>query len=99
MRPADVQRLLVVLAEVAGRVEELLGDDRRAQGDVAERERLAGGGGRSAELEVHAEGRDIQFLDDAVGELSYPAATAAVERDELHRLLPSSERATIFAQI
>ena len=38
MRPADALRLLLVLAEVAGGVEELLRDDRRAQPYVRERE-------------------------------------------------------------
>ena len=37
VRPVDVLRLLLVLAEVAGRVEELLRDDRRAQPHVRER--------------------------------------------------------------
>ena len=42
VRPADLLRLLLVLAEVAGRVEELLRDDRRAQHRVRERDALAG---------------------------------------------------------
>src|SRR5262249_14148159 len=56
--PADLLRLLLVLPEVAGRVEELLRDDRRAEALPVERNRLAGVV-RAATFEVRAQVGDV----------------------------------------
>src|SRR5581483_11832846 len=80
VRPVDVLRLLLVLAKVARRVEELLRDDRSLQACVRERRPLAGLAGATA-LEVRAhrlgvEAGDLLALD--------APDLAAVVRDELH---------------
>ena len=67
VRPVDVLRLLLVLAEVAGGVEELLRDDRRAQARVGESRPLGGLVGAAA-LEVrahvgHVEADDLVAVD------------------------------------
>src|SRR4029077_19898294 len=77
----DVLWFVVVLAEVARGVEELLGDDRRAQPRVDESDRLAGRLDIAAALEVLAHRRDVENLDRGVG---HPADLAVVEGDELH---------------
>ena len=75
VRPVDVLRLLLVLAEVAGGVEELLRDDRRAQPRVGERRPLAGVVGAAA-LEVRAHVGDVE-ADDL---LAVDAADLAARR-------------------
>ena len=81
MRPVDARRLLVVLAEVAGRVEELLRDQRRAQAHVVERQLTAGRVDVAAELEVAPHVRHV--------ELDYPVSddfsdALVVEGNEFH---------------
>ena len=93
VRPVDVLRLLLVLAEVAGGVEELLRHDRRLQARGGERRALAGVLGAAA-LEVgaqvgHVEADDLLALD--------PSDLAAVVGDEPHavarrRASPSERR-------
>ncbi len=81
MRPADLLRLLLVLSEVPGGVEELLGDDRRSEPRVGEQDtftRLVG----PAALEVlahrgHVENGDLVALQRA-------HAALVAERDEPH---------------
>src|SRR5581483_12467324 len=75
-----VLRLLLVLAEVARGVEELLRDDRRAQPDVGERRPLGGLVG-AAPLEVRAHRRDVEADDVFAVD---PTDLAVVVRDELH---------------
>src|SRR5438045_8910941 len=53
VRPTDPLRLLLVLAEVAGRVEELLRHDRRTQPRARKRDTITGRPG-PAPLEVRA---------------------------------------------
>jgi hypothetical protein len=81
VRPADALRLLLVLAEVAGGMEELLRDDRRAQPYAVEGV-LDACVVRSAALEILAQGTGSELPDDAV--LDSPHL-AVVEGDELHR--------------
>ena len=83
VRPVDVLRLLLVLAEVAGRVEELLRHDRRAERRVRERRPLARVVGAAA-LEVLAHRRHVEAHDLVAVD---PADLAVVVRDELHRAL------------
>ena len=82
VRPVDVLRLGLVLAEVAGGVEELLRDDRRAQARVGERHPLTGLGGAAA-LEVLAHRRDVEDRDLVALEHADPPCSFA-ERDQLH---------------
>ncbi len=81
VRPVDLLRLLLVLAEVARRVEELLRDDRRAQRRVLERDALARVVG-TAFLEELAHGRNVEHGDLVTVE--HPDHTVLAERDELH---------------
>ena len=81
VRPVDVLRLLLVLAEVAGRVEELLRHDRRAQPHVLERVLAPVARAHRAALEVLAHRRHVE-LDHAV--VAQLADEAVVEGDELH---------------
>ena len=81
VRPADLLRLLLVLAEVAGRVEELLRDDRRAQLRVLERDALAGLV-RAAVLEELAHRRRVE--DDDLLPIEVSDLLAVAEGDELH---------------
>jgi hypothetical protein len=78
VRPVDLLRLLLVLAEVAGGVEELLRDDRRPQLAALERHALAGLGGAAA-LEPLAHRRHVE--DDDLVALD-AADPALVERHE-----------------
>src|SRR5215210_892542 len=64
VRPADALRLLLVLAEVPGRVEELLRDDRRAQPHVLDG-MLAGRARNLVALEILAHRAGVA-LDDTV---------------------------------
>src|SRR4051812_30556514 len=86
MRPVDVGRLLVVLAEVPRRVEELLRDDRRAQLDVGQRVLTPGVVG-AATFEVGPHVRDVEFDDRVVLDAAH---AGVVERDQLHAALPFS---------
>jgi hypothetical protein len=81
VRPADLFRLLLVLAEVARGVEELLRDDRRSESNVVQRV-LGPRVVSAAPLEVLAERADRELVDDAVLD---PSDLAVVEGDELHR--------------
>ena len=90
VRPADALRLLLVLAEVAGRVEELLRDDRRAQARLRERHALAGLV-CPAPLEVLAHRRDVEDGDLVAVEDAH--ASFVAERDELHASALRSRRA------
>ena len=83
VRPVDGGELLVVIGEVAGRVEELLRPDRRLELHVGVREALAGLGDVAAALEVLAGRGHVEFDDGALFELE-TADAAAVEGDELH---------------
>ena len=82
VRPADLLRLLLVLAKVSGGVEELLRDDRCAQTGLGQRDaltRLV----RAATLEVLAHRRHVENRDLLAVEK--PDATLPVaDRDELH---------------
>src|SRR5262249_33833636 len=80
VRPLHLLRLLLVLAEVAGRVEELLRDDRRTQPDVLERELPAGRAGSLVALEVLTHRRHLELDDLLAAQLADPAL---VESDEL----------------
>ena len=80
VRPVDVLRLLLVLAEVARRVEELLRDDRRAQLRLRQRRPLAGLLGAAA-LEPLAHRRHVEPDDRLAVEV---ADSAVVVGDELH---------------
>ena len=80
MRPLDVLRLLLVFPEIAGRVEELLGHDRRAQPRLGERRPLAGLT-RAAALEPVAHRGDIEPDDLLAIDV---ADLPVVVRDELH---------------
>ena len=62
VRPVDALRLLLVLAEVARGVEELLRHDRRTQARLRERRTLAGVVG-AAPLEVRAHVRHVEADD------------------------------------
>src|SRR5581483_1127965 len=89
VRPVDPLRLLLVLAEVSGGVEELLRDDRRMQPRLGERRPLEGVVGTAA-LKVrshvgHVESHDLVALE--------AADLAVVVRDELHAT-PQTDIAT-----
>ena len=86
VRPADLLRLLLVLAEVAGGVEELLRDDRRLERRVGER-RVLERVGCAALLEVGAHVRDVE-PDDLLA--VDPADLPAVVGDELHPATPQT---------
>ncbi len=81
VRPPDLLRLLLVLAVVAGRVEELPRDDGRAQPRAGERDAFAGLV-RPAALEVLAHRRNVEDRDLVAVE--YADAPLFSERDELH---------------
>src|SRR5581483_2656049 len=82
VRPVDVLRLVLVLTEVAGRVEELLRHDRRAQPHLRERGTLARFAGAAA-FEVFAHRRHVEAHDL----LAFAASDlAVVVGDEPHRL-------------
>ena len=83
VRPVDDLRLLLVLAEVAGGVEELLRHDRRAQLRLRQRDALAGLV-RAAALEPLAHRRHVEHDDLLAVD---PADPTLVEGDELHRAL------------
>ena len=93
VRPVDVLRLLLVLAEVAGRVEELLRDDRRAERRVGERRPLARVVGAAA-LEVLAHRRHVEPHDLVAVD---PPDLAVVVRDELHRVRNHARTSPAFA--
>src|SRR3990170_2568238 len=81
VRPADLLRLLLVLAEVAGGVEELLRDDRRAEARLGERHTLARLVGAAA-LKVGAHGRDVEDGDLLAVKHAY--ARFVSKANELH---------------
>ena len=90
MLPVDLLALLLVLAEVAGGVEELRGHDRRAQPRLGERHAAAALVGAAA-LEVlahrrHGEQRDLVAVDVPDGD----AGVGVLERHKLHVVSPSS---------
>ena len=89
VRPVDVLRLVLVLAEVAGGVEELLRDDRRAQRRVGER-RALGRVVRAAALEVLAHRRDVEAHDLVAVDAP---DLAVVVGDQLHRADPLRDAA------
>ncbi len=66
-----------MLKEIAGGVEELLRDDRRAQPDVGERQLTAGRANVSAELEVPTHVGDIELQNTTVHELSHAAVVVS----------------------
>ena len=87
--PVDLLALLLVLAEVAGGVEELLRHDRRQQPGLGERHAAAALLGPAA-LEVlahrgHVEQRDLVADDMADGD----AGLGVLERHKLHVVSPS----------
>ena len=79
VRPPHLLRLLLVLAEVAGRVEELLRHDRGAQADVLERELVARRARNLVALEVMAHRRHLELHDLVSAQL---ANLAVVEGDQ-----------------
>src|SRR5262249_32865193 len=79
--PVDVLRLLLVLAEVSRRVEELLRDDRREQLRLRAWRPLARLV-RAAALEPIAHRRDVEPDDRVAVEIPHPSV---VVRHELHR--------------
>jgi hypothetical protein len=81
VRPADGLQLLVMVGEVAGRVEELLGHDRRPQPDVGQREALPRLGDLAAPLEPLPRRGAAELDDDLVLQATDPAD---VEGDQLH---------------
>jgi hypothetical protein len=90
MRPADVLRLLLVLSEVAGRVEELLRNDRRPELDLLEGVLATRRGRDRTAFEVLAHRVRAEVEDAVVAQLS---DAAVVERDELHRQTVLATRA------
>ena len=98
VRPVDGLGLLLVLAEVAGGVEELLRDDRRAQAHVGQRDALAGGrvGGRlDAAVEQRAHVRHVEQADLlALEHADAGGAVGALNRDQLHAATPQMSAAT-----
>ena len=87
VRPADALRLLLVLPEVAGGVEELLRHDGRTQLDCVRLEDLACLSGGPPRLEVRAHRRDLELDDLVVSQVTDPAF---VEGDELHSATPQT---------
>ena len=89
VRPADLLRLLLVLAEVAGRVEELLRDDRCAKLRLGERDALAASSAppssNSSRMDGNVEDDDLLAVD--------VADPVVVERDELHATASARRRA------
>src|SRR6185503_16676886 len=81
VRPVDVLRLLLVLAEVPGGVEELLRHDRRTQAYVFERVLGTGRPRLGPRLEVGPHRWRIQLGHAVVAQL---ADQAVVEGDQLH---------------
>ena len=86
MRPVDLLRLLLVLAEVPRRVEELLRHDGRAEPRLGERHPLAGLV-RAAPLEPLAHRRDVEHRDLLAVEHAHPPRCFA-ERHKLQLDLP-----------
>ena len=82
VRPADALRLLLVLAEVARGVEELLGDDRRPQANVGERMLLAGRARNLVPLEQFAHRFRVELGDHVALD---PTDLSVIEGGELHR--------------
>ncbi len=93
VRPVDALGLVLVLAEVARRVEELLRHDRRTQLRVGKRDPLARVV-RATALEVLAHRRDVE-PDDLVA--VDPPDLAVVVRDELHRACSHASTSPAFA--
>jgi hypothetical protein len=89
VRPADLLRLLLVLAEVAGRVKELLGDDRRPEALPFDRHRLAGVV-RAAALEVCAQVGHVEHADLVA--LDPPGPRVFAEGHEFHFRPPPLRR-------
>ena len=85
VRPLDALRLFLVLAEVAGGVEELLRDDRCSQLNLVQGMLLSRWG--AAALEVVAHRRRIELADRAVVQLP---DLPIVERDEASHSITSS---------
>ncbi len=86
MRPVHLLELLVVVEEVAGRMEELLGHDGSAQADIRQLDDVAGLAHLLVALEVLAHRRHVE-LDDVV---AVDAADAAfVECDQFHCYAPT----------
>ena len=96
VRPADLLRLLLVLAEVASRVEELLRDDRRAEHRVLERDALAGLV-RAAVLEELAHRGRVE--DDDLLPIEVSDLLAVAEGDELHAGASARRRAARSSRI
>jgi hypothetical protein len=93
VRPVDVLRLLLVLAEVAGRVEELLRHDRRAQPRLGQRRPLAGLV-RAPALEPLAHRRHVEPDDHVPVEIPDPPVVVG---DELHRERRKASTSPAFA--
>src|SRR5205085_2935593 len=93
VRPPDALRFLLVLAEVAGGVEELLRRDRRAEGRLRKRHAFAGLG-RASALEVRAHAQYVERRDRVAVDT---ADLAVVVRDELHPDTRSATRAYVSA--
>ncbi len=81
VRPVDARRLLVVLAEVARRVEELLRDQRRTQAHLVERQLAPGRVDVAAELEVAPHVRHVELDHPVSDDLS---DALVVEGKQLH---------------
>ncbi len=98
VRPGDDLRLLLVLAEVAGGVEELLGDDRRAQANVGECDALAGcravadSTPRSNSARMSGTSSSVDLV--AVEHAGARGALGRLEGDELHVATPQMSAAT-----
>ena len=86
VRPVDALRLLLVLAEVAGRVEELLRDDRRPQAALDERPAASGLGRPAAALEERAHVRRVELHDGVAAHVAHDRLPADLERRQPHRL-------------
>src|SRR5439155_14183487 len=81
VRPAETLRLLLVLAEVPGCMDELLRDDRGTKRHVRERMFAPVRACHATGFEVRAHRRHVQLDDLIASEL---ADKAVVEGDELH---------------
>ena len=81
VRPLHLLRFLLVLAEVARSVEELLGHDGSSKARAGERDTLAGLLGAAA-LEVLARARDIEYGDLLA--VDNPDTPLVAKGDELH---------------